>query len=654
MGKSGPKKGSEIIKHLRMNKGQVYRLLNSLVKKGIVESTLEHPKRFLAVPLEKVINSFIRSKREEVDQIEQTKEDLLSDWKKIKQIQLESSVERFSVIEGEKKIFNKISQMIKETKKEFLTISSVYGMLRADNFGIFEEIKNHPLKEKVKFHFLTQITKDDLKAIKTILENLSSAINVKGRDPNRTSSVFPRVVIKDKNEILLFISNDEKVKSALYTDCKSIIESFYGVFHDLWSSSADIRKRVVELETGKPTSIMELIRDPITAKKKYFEVLDKAKEEILLVIPSKRLIDIYQDRNFLRNKSKIGISIKIMTPITYENLKSAQNLLNFSEVRHIPVGFREITIIDDLYFFQFNSSSGYEGSDNEINNFKNLFFTTNVEYIRETKENLGDVWIKTRTPPSTTLDAIIRPSLTGNSNPIVQEEHRTLDRVSIFKYREIKSTTEETVNRNYRTLKRYPIARNSKNKIPEIARFFGTGGFAFIHHIPQLKIPEFIVGVFKANFDSSFGEDNHLLIFIKNEKSSDPIFEPAAIIQTNPDIIDYRQKAYENTNVESNIRLVGKDKLQILAKGNTLFVGWTIPIPLVPGNHVLPPSCILFEGYGEVKSGFFTNVFPSGRKQDSYYNCLEAFVTYFHPSMKYSVPGTEGFLDKEFLFTSYR
>jgi hypothetical protein len=312
-----------------------------------------------------------------------------------------------------------------------------------------------------------------------------------------------------------------------------------------------------------------------------------------------------------------------------------------------------MTIIDDLYLFQFNSSTSYEGSDNKINNFQNLFFTTNLKYIRETKENLGAVWIKTRTPPSTTLQAIIRPSVPKDNKSIIEQQHRTLDKLSIFKSREIKSTTEETVNRYYRTLKRYPIARNSKNKIPEIARFFGTGGFAFIHHIPQLKIPEFIVGVFKANFDSSFGEDNHLLIFIKNEKSSDRIFEPAAIIQTNPDIIDYRQKAYENTNVESNIRLVGKDKLQILAKGNTLLVGWTIPIPLVPGNHVLPPSCILFEGYGKIKSGSFTNVFPSGRKQDSYYNCLEAFVTYFHPSMKYSVPGTEGFLDKEFLFTSY-
>ena len=61
--------------------------------------------------------------------------------------------------------------MIKETKKEFVTISSVYEMLRADNYGIFEEVKTHPLKDKLKFRFLTQIAKDDLKAIKTVMKN---------------------------------------------------------------------------------------------------------------------------------------------------------------------------------------------------------------------------------------------------------------------------------------------------------------------------------------------------------------------------------------------------------------------------------------------------------------------------------------------------
>ena len=251
------------------------------------------------------------------------------------------------------------------------------------------------------------------------------------------------------------------------------------------------------------------------------------------------------------------------------------------------------------------------------------------------------------------MGAIIRPSGLRNNTSTLEQEHQTLDRLSIFKSREKRGVTKETVDNKFKTLKRIPVPTNSQKKVPELARFFGTGGFALIHSVAEFNLPEFILGVFKANPDSAFGEDNHLLVFLKNEEKQASTFEPAAIIQTNPEIIDYRRKVYENTPVENNIRLVEKDKLQILTKGNSLFVAWSFPIPLVPSKHVLPPSCILFEGYGDFKSGYFTNVFPSGRKQDSYYNCLEAFVTYFHPSMKYSIPGTEGFLDKDFLFTSY-
>ncbi len=116
LGKKCPLKSGEIAKQLKLNKGQVYRKLKSLQKKGVIESTLEYPTRYTAVEFEKIIDSFIKSKREEVDQIEESKDDLLSDWKKISQTELESSLERFSVIEGEKKIFQKISQMIKETQ----------------------------------------------------------------------------------------------------------------------------------------------------------------------------------------------------------------------------------------------------------------------------------------------------------------------------------------------------------------------------------------------------------------------------------------------------------------------------------------------------------------------------------------------------------
>ena len=151
LGKRGPQKGATIAKQLKINKGQVYRTLKDLQKKGMVEATLEYPARFTAVPLEIVLDSFIKSKREEVDHIEETKKDLVSDWNKIRQIEVDYSFDKFSVIEGEKHVFHKISQMIKEAKKEVLTIVSINALLKADHYGLFEGIEEHPLKSQIKF-----------------------------------------------------------------------------------------------------------------------------------------------------------------------------------------------------------------------------------------------------------------------------------------------------------------------------------------------------------------------------------------------------------------------------------------------------------------------------------------------------------------------
>ena len=57
LAKSGPLTGNDLSRIMDRNKGQVYRLLKSLQKRGLVESTLESPTRFLAVSFEKALIS---------------------------------------------------------------------------------------------------------------------------------------------------------------------------------------------------------------------------------------------------------------------------------------------------------------------------------------------------------------------------------------------------------------------------------------------------------------------------------------------------------------------------------------------------------------------------------------------------------------------
>ena len=109
---------------------------------------------------------------------------------------------------------------------------------------------------------------------------------------------------------------------------------------------------------------------------------------------------------------------------------------------------------------------------------------------------------------------------------------------------------------------------------------------------------------------------------------------------------------YFNTPAAKNIQIIKKEEFQVQSYGNILFAGWTKQIPLLPDKYSLPPAAILFEGYGEIKPGVIRTFFPSGFNQTMEFNGLEAFVTFFHPSAKYSGPGTDGTLSREIISTA--
>ncbi|MBM4400418.1 MAG: hypothetical protein FJ045_00540 [Crenarchaeota archaeon] len=87
--------------------------------------------------------------------------------------------------------------------------------------------------------------------------------------------------------------------------------------------------------------------------------------------------------------------------------------------------------------------------------------------------------------------------------------------------------------------------------------------------------------------------------------------------------------------------------------GNTLFAGWTVPIPLYPPQYVLPPASLLFEGYSKLKTVVTKIEMPSGAKVIDEGNGFDAFVTFFHPASKYAGPGTDGIFVRDMVMTVY-
>lgn len=656
LAKHGALKGTEIAKLIRKDKAQVFRILKSLQTKGFVEATLEFPARFSVVPFENVLESIVKAKREEVAFIEKAKKDLLDHLRK--KSQAEPSLEKFMVIKGSKRIYSKISKIIRDTKYQLSIATTVPSLMRAYRFGVFDVAFNHPLRSQIPYRFLTELSKQNLNALKALLQLIpKTGFNFKARNPDLGLRLFPRMITRDNEEILFFTTprtdKTEKDDICLWTNCKALVQAFAAVFEDLWRNSTDLQKKIVEIETGKPTSKTYVISDVEAAKQKYEVAVRSAEEEIVLMTSSKGLIGYWKTMPLLKKLTKKGVSVKIMAPIVSENLEAAEQLSKICAVKHVPINFPEATIVDGKHFFQFKTPPTGKEELVSTPHFENIFYTNDFEYVEKMKNMLDDVWKNARAPSPFTVESILRKSR-ELSLPLPNDRRypsyfEKMSGISIEERKQSGITTEKDILNKIINAKKFP----RENRPKDLMILYGSMANAAIHPPDHFNLPDMVISVFHIEKQSALGEEDAMLIYLWAETPKGHAYVPAAYVGDNPKAQAIWKAWLAGTPAEQNVQLAKKDELQIRIHGNTLFAGWTIPIPLLHPSHNLPPACLLIEGYGDVKTDTYTMFSPSGYRTEIERSGFEAFVTFFHPSSKYSGPGTDGFFARDYVATTY-
>jgi hypothetical protein len=163
-------------------------------------------------------------------------------------------------------------------------------------------------------------------------------------------------------------------------------------------------------------------------------------------------------------------------------------------------------------------------------------------------------------------------------------------------------------------------------------------------------LPDIMFHVDHIEKQSSLGQADALEVHLWSETSEGGVFVPMGGMGDNPNGVAFRKASMGTTPAAQNYMIVKKNDLQIRVYGNTLFAGWSIPIPLSP-KYILPPGCITVEGHGNVKTNAYTAIFPTGLKYEAEQNWFDAFVTFMHPASKYSGPGTDGIFVRDLVVT---
>ncbi len=637
--KKGLVKALDILKAMKINKEQIYRSLKKLQSKGLVTATLEHPARFSAVPMEKVLDMLIRAKMEEAQEIRQNKEEILSIWNSMNVAEANTD-SRFSVLEGRNMIYSKIQQMMQETKSGFSVIADVKTLGLVDWLGLFENAALRTSNSEINFQFLTELTAQNVNAMRAFLgKKPQRALVFRARNPDLGLSLFPKLVLRDGEELLLFIAPTSRragqrdEDTCLWTNSKSIVQAFAAIFNDLWENASEIENMIADLEAEEYGPITKSFQSGERAKNKYLEMLRTARNEIIVITSSKGLTNLSKHKNLIDSAVKRGVLVRVMAPIGDENLEEAKQVAANCQVRHISDSDYNMTVVDCRHLFRFGNKSR---SDEE-----EIQYTANPEYVDKMVRLLEEAW-KNAAPPSFVEWEIGFGVPEALKKPLYSSYYSDTKMAGSQRNGLLQTQERDSIKRTLDSM-----ALKSWKKEATVA--YCTMGQAIIQLPSELNTPTMGIRVTSFKKESGFGEGKNLIVHLWLETPPGFSMVPVAVLTDSPKEALIDEKLLAGTPAANNIVISQPNQFEVLVKDNLLFAGWSANIEL-PSGKKLRSGSLVFEGRGEGKRLTRDFVSPVGFSVKMEFTRFPAMTTFMSQTSQYLGSSARGTLATDCVF----
>jgi sugar-specific transcriptional regulator TrmB/CBS domain-containing protein len=398
LAKSGVQSTSFVAKRLKMERVQAYRTFKKLQEKGFIEATLERPTRFTIVAFDALVDNFINTKKTEVVNLSDQKQDLLTAWQSISAPESEYPVAKFSIITGKKKIHTKMINMIEESKAEVIVLTTALGLIQEDIAGIFDAAVAPSQERSVQVQILTEIAPENLKVVERIDQSIAEdKLNIKLRHVTMSSKFFPRFLIKDEEEAILYapFGNEASVLNledeGLWINDKMFISVLKAFFTQMWQSGVDASRRIDELKSGIPIGETLVIKDVEEAWNKVTKVLDSAKKDIVVITSSQSINRLAEDDPIVKYFKK-GLKTRIMASIDLDNLEPAQKLAQTYDVKHVPISYLTMMLVDNKHLFMFKMPPVSDLGVESAFFYADTFYSSDPSQIERVSEMLSDIW----------------------------------------------------------------------------------------------------------------------------------------------------------------------------------------------------------------------------------------------------------------------
>jgi two-component system, OmpR family, sensor histidine kinase VicK len=161
--------------------------------------------------------------------------------------------------------------------------------------------------------YIFEITRENIDYCKKLIKK----IELRHLDENEANFAV------NERECLGFITMQKETLQATYSNMKEVVEQQQSVFETLWNKAIPAPDKIMEIEEGLKSEFLEVISDHKKATEIYINLAKSVEREALILFANSKAI-VRAKRlgilDYLITASKRGAVIKIITPITEENL----------------------------------------------------------------------------------------------------------------------------------------------------------------------------------------------------------------------------------------------------------------------------------------------------------------------------------------------
>jgi two-component system, OmpR family, sensor histidine kinase VicK len=162
-----------------------------------------------------------------------------------------------------------------------------------------------------KIRFITEITKDNIHYCKELIEIVDEFRHLEGFTGGIAVSELEYMTTTVLRERQL-------LTQVFYSNSKEVVEQGQYIFDTFWKKAIPAEQKIKEIEEGIKPEVIETIRDPVEIQMVAFELVNSAKEEILIVFSTANAF-LRQVRagatELLQEAAERGIKVKILTPM---------------------------------------------------------------------------------------------------------------------------------------------------------------------------------------------------------------------------------------------------------------------------------------------------------------------------------------------------